>query len=316
MRWLLKSLIVAFLLLAVDNAGAQRTVKIIVPYPAGGPTDVMSRLLADYIGQRSGMTIIIENRAGAGSVIGTEAAARAVPDGNTLLISSLAFVINPLLRKLNYDPLTSFDPVCQIVRSPQVIAVNNSSPHHKLNDLLAAAREKPGELTMASVGPGTRQHIAYEQLRHEAKVTMNYVPYAGDAPVVNALLGGHVSAAFINYAAVAEHIRTGKLRALATASKARLEPLPDVPTIAETGPQDFEAEGGFGIVAPATSPKSSIDEFSKHLVEALRTPEIASRLIALGLYPVGTCGADFATYLRREHDEYARIIRQANIGAQ
>ena len=231
-----------------NSASSQtaRTIKFVVPAPPGGPMDILARLLTDQISRTQGWTVVVENRPGAGTSIGTEAVSRAVPDGNTVLFMANSFVINPILKKLNHDPLTSFEPICYLVRSPHVIAVSSASPYRTLADLLNAARAKSGELTMASIGPGTSQQIAIEILKRAANVDMTFVPYAGNAPAVNALLGEHVTSLLVDYVAMAEQIKAGKVRALATATRTRLEHLPDTPTVAESGYRDFEVGGFLG----------------------------------------------------------------------
>ena len=173
--------------------------------------------------------MIVENRPGAGTVIATEAVSRAIPDGGTILLIASSFIINPNLKKLNYDPLTGFEPICQLTRSPHLVVVNDASPYRALADLLNAASVKPGELTMASNGPATGQHIAFEALKRAADVNMTYVPYSGGAPVINALLGNHVTAATADYVDMAEQLKARKLRPLAIASRARIEQLPTYP---------------------------------------------------------------------------------------
>ena len=222
---------------AVSGLGAwsepARTIKIIDPFPPGAPEYLAARLLGDQIARAHGPSFVIENRPGAGSAIGTEAASRAEPDGSTLLIASPAIVINSQLHKLNYDPLTSFEPICLLVNSPNIIAVNSASPYQTLADLFDAARAKPGDLTLAGVGPATSAHIAIEMLKRAANLNMTFIPYPGAPPAVNALLGEHVTAFFGSYPNVAMNLSAGKLRALATASRTRIDLLPDVPTIAE-----------------------------------------------------------------------------------
>src|SRR5215471_7126264 len=228
------------ILLAACDAQSQtaKTTKLVVPFPAGGSADILARLLADQIGRDRGLPWIVENRPGAGAVIGYEAVSRAAPDGNTLLINAPSFVINPQLRKVNYDPLIDFEPICNLVRLPLVLVVSGTSPYQTLGDLLTAARAKPGELTLASVGPGTVQHIALELLKRLAKVNITFIPYSGNAGAVNALLGGHVTAVFSNYDNVIDQLNAGTLRALATGSRTRIEPLPQVPTVSEAGYPD------------------------------------------------------------------------------
>jgi tripartite-type tricarboxylate transporter receptor subunit TctC len=306
--------IVAF----ADAAWSQttKTIKLVVPVPPGGGFDMLARLTAEQIGRTQGLTIIVENRPGAGTAIGTEIVSRATPDGNTLLFVAPAFVVNSHLRKLNYDPLTSFEPICQLVTSPQLIVVNSVSAYRTLADLLNAARAKPGELTMASVGPAGANHIAIERLKRAANVDVTYVPYSGNTLAVGALLGGHVTSALADYAIAAEHLNPGKLRALATASRTRIETLPDLPTVAESGYSDYELDISFGVVAPAKTPREIVSQFASWFTTAILVPEVKAKLVAIGLYPVGTCGADFGAYLRKQFDEYGRIVREANIKAE
>jgi len=290
-----------------------RTTKVVVAAPPGGASDVLARLMAEQIGRVEAVTMIVENRPGASTAIGTEAAARAVPDGKTLLVITPPFVINPQLRKLNYDPLTSFEPICNLVRSPLLIVVNSASPYRTLGDLLSAARAKSGDLTLAGAGPATTVHLAFEMLKRAANVNMTFVPYPGDAPAVNALLGEHVTSAFTPYPGLAEQLKAGKLRALATASRVRDESLPDVPTVAESGFKDYETDFWQGVVAPAKTPKEMVSQMAGWFTAALQVPEFKTKLVSLGLYPVGTCGADFAALLRKQYDEFGRVIREANI---
>jgi tripartite-type tricarboxylate transporter receptor subunit TctC len=284
--------------------------------PPGGSADILARLLGEQVGKAQGLSVVIENRPGGGASIAYEAVARAAPDGNTLVINGNSVVINPHLRKVNYDPLTSFEPVCYLVSSPQVYVVSPASPYRTLPDLIAAARARPGEITFATVGPATTQHIGFEQLRHAADLKVIYVPYPGGAPAVNALLGGHVAAVLANYSEVVEQLKAGTLRALAAASKARIEPLPNVPTVAEAGIKDYEVEVWFGLLAPAKTPKDTTAQFATWFSAAMQAPEVRPKLINLGLYPVGMCGAEFGAHIRKQFDEYGRVIRDANIKAE
>jgi tripartite-type tricarboxylate transporter receptor subunit TctC len=309
---------VSVFLLAVAASDARsetiRTIKIIVPFPPGGAVDFLARLLAEEI-SRAGPAMVIENRPGAGAVIGTEAASRAPADGNTLLMVANSFVINPHLRKVNYDPLTSFEPICYLARSPTLLVVNSASPYRTFADLVAAARTKPGELTLASAGPATSFHIAAEILKRKANVNLTYVPFPGDPPAISALLGEHVTSVFANYATVIEHLNAGKLRALATGSRARIEPLPALPTFAESGYEDYEVENWFGIVAPAMTRKETVTQLTGWYTAALQNPRVKAKLAVQGLFPAAMCGADFAAHIRTRYDEYGRAIREANIKA-
>lgn len=297
-----------------QNSG---TVKLVVPFPPGGGADTLARLVAEQVGRASGSRMVIENRPGAGTVIATEAVSRAAPDGNTLLLVANSFVINASLKTLNYDPLKSFEPVCLLSRSPNVIAVNSASPYRSLADLVHAARARPAELTMAFQGPGTGQHVAFEKLKRAANIDMIQVPFAGAAPAVSALLGRHVTALVANYPSAVEQIRSGQLRALAFASATRISSAPDVPTIAESTFTGYEEENvWFGIVVPAGTAQDRITQISTRLRAAMQASEVEARIAALELYPAVVCGADFASYLRRQRDEYQRVVREAKMTAE
>lgn len=317
MHRLLITLAVALATLVSQPAWPEtRTIKLVVPLPPGGAGDILARQLAHQIGTMHGQNVIIENRPGAGSIIGTEAVARAEPDGGTLLINAPYLLIGPQLRKVNYDPLTSFEPVCYLVSSPGIIVVNATSPYRTLADLLDAARAKPGELTMASVGPATAQHIGFERLKRAANVNMTYVPFGGGAPAINALLGDHVTSVFAEYAPLAAHIKAGKLRALATSSRNRIEPLPDLPTVAESGYKDYEVDLWWSLFAPAKTPKETVTQLAQLFTTAMRAPEVKAKLVEEGFSPVGLCGEGFAALMRKQYGDYGSAIREANIKAE
>jgi tripartite-type tricarboxylate transporter receptor subunit TctC len=271
--------------------------------------------MADEIGRAQGLTMVVEDRPGASSVIGTEAVAHAAPDGSTLLIAAPSFVINPQLKKLNYNPLTSFEPVCNLVSAPTILLVNAGSPYRTLADLIDAARAKPGDVTLATNGSGSSIHIASEMLKRAANVDITLVPYTGTAPVINALIGGHVTSAFTDYLAASEQVKAGKLRMLGVASRVRVETLPDVPTFAEAGYQGIEADAWFGVVAPAQTPKEKLSQMADWFISALRIPEVQTKVTSLGLFSVGVCGAEFGAFIRKQYDDYGRVIREANIKA-
>jgi tripartite-type tricarboxylate transporter receptor subunit TctC len=303
----------ALSLISSPAVAQPRTIRVLVPFPPGGSADILAHLLGDQVGKAQGVTILTENRPGAGATIAYEAAARAAPDGNTVVISANSLVINPILRKVNYDPLTSFEPVCYLLSSPQVVVVNSASPYKTLGDLLAAARAKPGELTFASVGPATTQHIGIELIKHAANVNLTHIPYTGGAPAINALLGGHVTAVFANYSEVVEQVNAGKLRALVVTSKKRIDPLPAVPTMEELGYRDFEVEVWFGLLAPAKTPKNEVAQLAEWFTAAMQVRDAKAKLLAIGLYPVGMCGDAYAAHIKKQFEEYARVMRDAGI---
>jgi len=321
-RFLLRSLILAAaaILVALSSEGGwsqtARTIKLIVPSAPGGGADILARLLADQMSRTQVITFVVENRPGAGNIIGTEAASRAAPDGNTLLINTPDFVINPQMRTASYDALTSFVPVCYLARSPQLLVVNSAAPYRTLADLLNAARAKPGELSLASAGPASSPHLAFETLKRAAGVNMIYVPYQGSGPAVNALLGEHVTSVLASYPNVVEQVRTGTLRALATASPTRIPELPDVPTIADSGFKDYESDIWFGVMAPAKTPSEAVSQAAGWFTAALQAPEVKSKLSPQGLFAVGTCGVEFGAFIRKQYDDAGRAIREGNIKAQ
>jgi tripartite-type tricarboxylate transporter receptor subunit TctC len=309
--------ITVFAALSCVAASAQtQNLRVIVPLPPGGAGDILARQLAAQVAATRGQPVIIENRPGAGSIIGTEAVARAEPDGNTLLINAPYLLIGPQVRKVNYDPLTSFEPVCYLVSSPGIVVVNAQSPYRTLDDFLSAARARPGELTLASVGPATAQHIGFERLKRAANVDITYVPFGGGAPAIDALLGNHVSAVFAEYAPLAAHIKAGTLRALATSSRTRIEPLPYLPTVAESGYRDFEVDLWWSLFAPAKTPQNVVRQLAEWFTAALQVPMVKTKLVEEGFSPVGLCGAEFGALLRKQYDDYGSVIREEHITAE
>ena len=303
-------------LATLPDAAAQtpaKTTRLVVPFPPGGTADIIARLIGQQVGQATGQSVLVENRPGAGTIIATEFVARSDPDGTTLLVMANSFVINPSVRAtLPYDPF-GFEPVCLLVNSPQVFVVKADSPYKTLASFVTAAKARPGELNYAAVGPATTQHIAGEMFKRAAEINLTYVPYAGGAPAVNAILGGHVTAVLANYSEVMGQINGGKLRALAVASRERLAELREVPTMNEAGYKNAEATAWFGLMAPTKTPKETLALLIAQIKAALAAPEVQSKLTAQGLYPAAACGADFAAHIKQQYESYARVIKDANI---
>jgi len=306
------------IVITADGVRAQisRTIRIVVPYAPGGTADIVARLLADQAGRAGGPAMIVENRPGAGGAVGTETVARATADGTTLLVVSTPFLIDPLLRKLNYDPLRNFAPLCNLVSAPTVIVVNSAAPYRTLAQMLDDARVRPGQITMASIGPGSSFQLGFEMLKRAAKVDITFVPYPGNAPALNAVLGQQVTSMFATLSNVSEYLKAGSLRALAVGNRARAQPLPDVPTVAEGGFGDFDIDAWFGAFAPAATPEPAINEVEHLFTTALDGAAVKEKLSAQGLFPTVACGNDFAAYLRKQNDTYSRIITEANIKAE
>jgi tripartite-type tricarboxylate transporter receptor subunit TctC len=309
----------ASLFLSAHGAWSQgeRTIRIVVAVPAGGPADIVAHLFADQMSQAfiraHGPMLQIDTRLLADGAVGAENVSHAAPDGDTLLMTTNSFIINPYLRQVRYDPLIGFEPVCYLASSPEVVLVNGSSQYRTLGDLLSAARAKPGELTMASFGPAGSAHIAVEMLKLAANVDLRYIPFPNQVLAINALSDNRVTSAFVAYRAVREYLKDGRLRPLATASRRRIDTLPDVPTIAESGFADYDAEVRLWLLAPAATPKETISQLAGWFTAAMNAPEVKPKLVAEQLHPVGMCGADAAVFLRKQYEDIGRVIRDANI---
>jgi len=289
-----------------------RNVRLILPFPPGGPADVMARALVDQIGSSGGPTMVVESHPGAGTEIGTEYVSRSDPDGYTLGIISNSFVVLPHIRKLNYDPLTDFMPICELASFPPLIVVNNDSPYRTFADLLDDARKKPGTLNYATLGPATASQMAFEKLKRAAKIEMTFVPFSGYTPAVQSLLSHQVTVAQADLSTLQGQIQTGKLRALVTMARKRVASLPDVPTIAEAGYRDAEAEFFGGVVAPAKTPKEMIAKLTVLFTAAIAAPRIQEKFAALGFFAGGECGPAFSAIIRKDYDDYGRIVHDAN----
>ena len=283
-----------------------RTIKLVVPVPPGASTDAVARLMAEQIGRAQGVTIVVENRPGASGMIGTEAVSRAAPDGNTLLMTANTYLIDAQTRKANYHPVTAFDPICYLVQSPAVFVVNSASPYKTFKDLLDAARARPGELSMAAVGPGTTFQMGFNTITKAAGVNMTFVPYQGSAPAATAVMGQHVTSAFAGYAVVSENIKADKLRALAVATMKRIDPLPDVPTFDESGFKNLEVDNWFGIVAPVDTPKEMLSQYARLAQSRAAGPGGEGQARAAG----ALSGRHVRRRIRRLHPQALRRLRR------
>jgi tripartite-type tricarboxylate transporter receptor subunit TctC len=299
--------------IASAQAYPSRPVRWIVPYPAGGPTDIAARPMGVWLSERLGQPFVIDNRPGAGSNIGTEAVVRAVPDGYTLLMCTSAQAINATLyEKLNYNFIRDIATVAGIVRLPNLMMVNPSVPAKTLPEFIAYAKANPGKINMASAGIATPSHVAGELFKMMTGIEMVHVPYRGGAAALTDLIGGQMQVMFLSPAALIEYIRSGRLRALAVTTTTRWEGLPDIPTAGEFVP-GYETSIVLGVGVPKATPVEIIDKLNREINAALADPKIKARLAVLGGTPLAGSPADFAKLIAEETEKWAKVIKFAGI---
>jgi len=307
----------ALLALTIQPALAQgvtgKTVRLIVPYPAGGTGDVVARVLGQAITEKTGQTIVVEDRPGASSIVGSEFVARAAPDGTTILLVENPFILSPILFPGHYDPISNFEPLCYVAATPAVLAVSSKSDIQTLADFLKLAKSKPGAASYGSTGPASIAHIAGELLKRDAKVDMTYVPYPGSPPAMNATLAGTITAVMANYSDLKGQIDSGALRPIAVPAKKRSPALPDVPTMAENGFNDVDAAVWFGFVAPAKTPKETLAQLTQYISDAVATAGVADRLKGQGMFINLFCGAEFGKFLADQKSAYTTFAREFDI---
>jgi tripartite-type tricarboxylate transporter receptor subunit TctC len=291
-------------------------VRLIIPFPPGGSNDVVGRLVAKQLSIKLGAQVFVDNRGGAGGVLGTEAAAVAPPDGYTLLIISLAHAVNPsLYPKLTYDPIKSFAPISILATGPNVLVVNPALPVKDVKELLALAKQKPGELDYASAGVGSFQHLGGELFKLTAGVNLQHVPYKGGGPAMQDVIAGHVKVMFSSLVQTTPFIKSGALRALGTGGAKRNPVLPDVPTIAEAGPlPGYAVDVWLGVMAPAGTPRSIIERLNGEINRVVRDPQIVrERLNTVGLEAVGTTPEQLLEAMKTDLAKYTKVAREAQI---
>ncbi|MBL8385126.1 MAG: tripartite tricarboxylate transporter substrate binding protein [Burkholderiales bacterium] len=294
-----------------------RPVRLIVPQPPAGPSDIVARLVAQRLGERLGQPFVVENRPGAGSNIGTEMLAKAPKDGYTIGLATVQHIVNPFLfASLPFDAVRDFAPITLISKAHIVLVVNPETPAQTLRELIALARTRPGGLSWASAGNGGTSHLAIELFKTAAGVDVVHVPYKGTQPALTDVLGGRVPVMFDGVVTSLPHLRAGKLRALAMASLARSPLLPEVPTMTEAGLPGFEAVGLAAFMAPAGTPAEIIARLQRETAAVVQAPEVRDRLVAMGLEVVASTPADFADYLRSESAKWGKVIRDAKIRAE
>jgi tripartite-type tricarboxylate transporter receptor subunit TctC len=302
---------------AFAQAGAgwpSKPVRIIVPTSPGGGTDIVTRALATRVSEALGQPVIVENRPGAGQIVGTELVARAPPDGYTQLMAASAIVLNQVLaQKPPYDILRDFVPITIGASLPHVLTVHPSLPVRSVKDLIALARAKPGALNYSSAGSGTSLHMAMELFLSMARIDITHIPYKGAGPATADLLAGHVQVATPNTLTVAPHLRSGKLRAIGVTGAKRAAALPNVPTIDEAGVPGYEAIFWYALFAPAGTPRPIVDRMQAEVSKALLRPDVGERLAADGAEPGGMRPDAFAAFIKAELEKWGRVVRVAKI---
>lgn len=312
-------LLVILALVQVGAAFAQaypnRTIKLVVPWPPGQATDVAARTVADKMAAALGQQFVIDNRAGAGGTIGTDFAAKASPDGYTILAGSSGPIsISPNVQKVPYDPQRDFEPICLMARSAYVLVTHPSLPVTSVPELISLLRASPGKYTFASSGAGATSHLVAESFNASTGIKATHVPYKGSAPAVTDIVAGHVTYTIETSSAVLGHVKAGRLKALAVSSAKRASALPDLPTIAEAANlPGFDMSAWIGLLAPAGVPREMRMRLTAECQKALEAPEMKDRFLALGLEPGELMPDEFADFLKKQNDRFSSIARQANI---
>ena len=317
----MRTVIAAFLVLLSVTAYGQdswpsRPVRFILPFPPGGGTDILGRLIAERLSAGLGQPVVTENRGGAGGNVGAEAAARSSPDGYTIVLVAPSLAISPTLySKINYDPVKDFAPVSLVATVPNVMITQASAPVQNLEEFIAFAKAKPGALNFGSGGAGTSNHLAGELFNIVTGAKLIHIPYKGVNLAMQDVLAGNVHLVFIGIPAAVPHIKAGKLRALALVAPQRSAALPEVPTVAEAGLRDFEVTTWYGVLAPAGTPRNVVSRLNAELGKIMHSPELKEKLAATGTEPLTSTPEEFADYIKREIAKWGEVVRKAGVKA-
>ena len=290
-----------------------KPITIIVPFSAGGTTDILARILGQFMSKDLGQPVVVDNRAGAGGNIGAQAVARAAPDGYTLLMGTVGtHAINQsLYKKLAFDPIKDFAPLSRVALVPNLLVANPSQPFKTVKEMIDYAKANPGKITFGSSGNGSSIHLSGELFKHMAGVEMQHVPYRGSAPAVTDLLGGQIAVMFDNMPSAIGYVKSGKLRPLAVTTPKRSPALPDVPTIAEAGVPGYEATSWFGLLAPAKTPAPVVAKLNASILKALADPEVKAKMAEQGAEPYGEKPEQFAQFIQSETEKWGKIVKQS-----
>src|SRR5688572_25352454 len=292
-----------------------KTVRIVVPYPPGGGTDLLGRPMAQKLTEKWGHPVVIDNRGGASGMVGAEIAAKSAPDGYTVLLCASAEVaLNvALYPKMNYDPERDLVPVTQVAISPLVLAVHPTMPIRTVKEFIALAKKRPNEIGYGTSGTGCPRHIAGELMKLQAGIRIIHVPYKGGGPQLADLIGGHVHSVFISLPVIAPHAKSDKVRIVAVTSAKRSQALPDTPTLAESGLNGFDVSQWWGVMVPRGTPAPIVSKLQADFVELTKNADIRSRMATLGAEPLGSTSAEFSEYIRNEIAKYRKIVKEAGI---
>jgi tripartite-type tricarboxylate transporter receptor subunit TctC len=297
--------------LAQASFPSSQPIKLIVPYPAGGATDILARMMAQKLGEAWSASVLVENKPGAGGTIGNNVVAKAAPDGHTVLLAITAIIQQPSLMTLPYDPLKDFAPITQVAKSPSMFAVPLNSPANSLKDFVAQVKASPGKFNFGSYGAGTSSHIQGSLLNIQAGLDMVHIPFQGAAPLVTNMIGGQLTSAFIDSASARAHLKS--LKPLAVTGTQRMPALPDVPTFKELGYHSYEPIGWFAMFLPANTPAAIVTKYNEEANRILRQPDVIAKIEGLGLWVGGGKPEDLALIVKEDAAVYAKIIKDANI---
>lgn len=291
-----------------------RVIHLIVPFPPGGPNDIIARVVAQKMQDILKQTIVIDNKSGQGGVIGTDFVANAAPDGYTIgIVSAGALAISTSMEKVPYDSLKDLQPITLVAKVPEMLVVATSVPANNMKELVALAKAEPGKLNFASTGPGSMPHLAGELLKLTAKIDIVHVPYRGAAPVINDLLGQHVQLVFLDLPVLLPQIKAGKIKAIAVGAPKRVAGAPDVPTTAEVGMPGLLTENWYGMIAPAKTPPNIVAALNRTAVEAMKDPTVVQKLASQGATLVGDTPDEFRAYIDSETKKWANVIKNAGV---
>ena len=320
-RLVIAPLLVALLTLSVQALAAEkypaRPIRLVAPFAPGGGTDISARILAEGLGPPLGQTVVVDNRPGAGSILGTDIVAKSNPDGYTLLLGNISMAFNAALyRKLPYDTLRDFIPISLVTDQPNILVAHPSLAAKSFKEFIALARAQPGKLTYGSAGLGAGTHLAMEMLMMSQRLDLVHVPYKGTGPALTALLGNQISVFFSTFASALPHVKADRLRAYAVTSAKRAPTLPDVSTVAESGVPGYEYSTWYGLLAPARTPRTIVDRLNQATVAVLNAQDYRSRLLAQGMEPVPSTSSHYSVYLKSETEKWTKVVRAANIPLQ